>query len=823
MASRSLGTLTINLIAKVGGFREGMTQAERIADKKSRQIEKNMKERAKAIDAAFASMARSIAIGMGGLVAGAGVAVAGMASIARETVKGADEIARFAQLSSTTTEEFQRLAYGANTLGISTEKLADIFKDVQDKAGDFAQTGGGGMADFFENIAPKAGVTVDQFRRLSGPEALQLYVSSLEKANLSQQDMIFYMEAIASDSSMLLPLLQSGGREWRALGDEAQSYGAILSDEAIAATKAYKEEQQKLDAAMKGLRIEMTQELLPTMTEFSRAMSDPATMQAVRELTGLLGDFARMAAAAARTINGSSFWGWLQVGKDDADDVNKAIEETEKKIKSLQDDVRSMSRPLFRYFESDNIAIANGQINTLQAKLQSLYSMRDAGISNAAKELEQLGRIGLEGYGNDLPKPALSPVVTKPGGSKGKTQSEKDAEAAARFLDTLRQQVFQTQEKTAYEKLFFDIQHKGLKLSQQQLDEAMGLATAIDMAAEAEDTRRARLEETTALYEQQNRLAAQAALYELEMSTYGMGNNAAAEMRERIQLMQQHQQELRKMQQDQALAIAGADAGEADKVRAVYEQRLQVLRDTHSQELGLFENMLAQKRAKEQDWLAGMKSSLATYAEEAGNLYDAVGRATSNVLTGMEDALVKFAQTGKLSFSDMADSIIADIIRIQTRQAIAGMIGGANGGGLLAGIGKIFGFADGGYTGHGGKYEPAGVVHKGEGVLSQDDVRALGGPSAFESFRRSLHRGYASGGYVGAVPAAVGKLSAPEVQVVIEVNNHSGSQVKARQEITQQDGGAVLRKFVLDVVGESFASGSGAPYLGAKQRFRLSD
>lgn len=826
--------MTIDLIAKVGGFREGMTQAERIADKKSRQIEKNMKERAKAIDAAFASMARSIAIGMGGLVAGAGVAVAGMASIARETVKGADEIARFAQLSSTTTEEFQRLAYGANTLGISTEKLADIFKDVQDKAGDFAQTGGGGMADFFENIAPKVGVTVDQFRRLSGPEALQLYVSSLEKANLSQQDMIFYMEAIASDSSMLLPLLQSGGREWRVLGDEAQRYGAILSDEAIAATKAYKEEQQKLDAAMKGLRIEMTQELLPTMTEFSRAMSDPATMQAVRELTGLLGDFARMAASAARTINGSSFWGWLQVGKDDASDVNKAIEETESKIKSLQDSVRSMGRPLFRYYEAGNIAIVNGQISTLQAKLQSLYSIRDAGISNATQELERLGRLGLDGYGSDLPAPSLSPVMTKPDKPKGgKSQAEKDAEAAARFLDTLRQQVFQTQEKTAYEKLFFDIQHKGLKLSQQQLDEAMGLATAIDMAAEAEDTRRARLEETTALYEQHNRLAAQAALYELEMSTYGMGNNAAAEMRERIQLLQQHQQELRKMQQDQALALAGAETeSESNKVRAVYEQRLQVLRDTHSQELGLFENMLAQKRAKEQDWLAGMKSSLETYAEESRNLYSLVGSATNNVLSSIEDAWVKMATTGKVSIKDLSNVFMAEIARMSARAAtskLAGFLGDAlssvfGGGRTVLPPGD--GFADGGYTGPGGKYEPAGIVHKGEGVLSQEDVRALGGPSAFESLRRSLRRGYASGGYVGAVPAAVGQLQPAVDSIQIQVINKGGQPIQAESASMRRsaDGSLIIEAIVKQVEGRlagQVANRHGALHQALLQRERM--
>ncbi|MHB1283044.1 MAG: phage tail length tape measure family protein [Metallibacterium scheffleri] len=56
-------------------------------------------------------------------------------------------------------------------------------------------------------------------------------------------------------------------------------------------------------------------------------------------------------------------------------------------------------------------------------------------------------------------------------------------------------------------------------------------------------------------------------------------------------------------------------------------------------------------------------------------------------------------------------------------------------------------FAGGGYTGPGGKYQPAGMVHAGEGVLNQEDIAAIGGPAAFERFRRGLH-GYADGGYV---------------------------------------------------------------------------
>jgi hypothetical protein len=67
----------------------------------------------------------------------------------------------------------------------------------------------------------------------------------------------------------------------------------------------------------------------------------------------------------------------------------------------------------------------------------------------------------------------------------------------------------------------------------------------------------------------------------------------------------------------------------------------------------------------------------------------------------------------------------------------------------------VGGYAEGGYTGPGGKYQVAGVVHAGEGVLSQRDMAALGGPAAFEAFRRGLH-GYADGGFVSplaGVPA----------------------------------------------------------------------
>lgn len=58
------------------------------------------------------------------------------------------------------------------------------------------------------------------------------------------------------------------------------------------------------------------------------------------------------------------------------------------------------------------------------------------------------------------------------------------------------------------------------------------------------------------------------------------------------------------------------------------------------------------------------------------------------------------------------------------------------------------GFAEGGYTGDGGKYQPAGVVHKGEVVFSQADVRALGGASIVDAMRPTSRNSFANGGIV---------------------------------------------------------------------------
>jgi hypothetical protein len=222
-------------------------------------------EQANARMAAFARRARIAAT-----AAAAALAVA-VVSMTRSTVAAANEINQLSQVANAAPDVFQRWSAASATVGIEQEKLADILKDVNDRVGDFLQTGGGPMADFFENIAPRVGVTADQFARLSGPEALQLYVSSLEKAGVSQQEMTFYLEAMASDTTRLIPLLQNGGAELTRLGAQAQALGAVLDTDAIAAMRRSELALVSIGQVFTGVRNRIAVALAPSLEAVANA------------------------------------------------------------------------------------------------------------------------------------------------------------------------------------------------------------------------------------------------------------------------------------------------------------------------------------------------------------------------------------------------------------------------------------------------------------------------------------------------------------------------------------------------------------------------
>jgi hypothetical protein len=259
--TKVVGEVAIDVTADIGPLVSAMKRGEAAMDglrgaaaSTSRSLEK------------ISDVATSLGTGLTAVSGAIAGVVAAAFALAKGTADNAREIQKFAQISNAGTQEFQRMAAGARTVGIEHDKLADILKDVNDRIGDFVSTGGGPMADFFENVAPKVGVTADQFARLSGPEALQLYVDSLQKAGLSQQEMTFYLEAMASDTTALIPLLANGGAEMQRLGEAAASAGAIMDEKAIAASNEFNAALQRLGGAFQGLRDRFAVTLMPMMT-----------------------------------------------------------------------------------------------------------------------------------------------------------------------------------------------------------------------------------------------------------------------------------------------------------------------------------------------------------------------------------------------------------------------------------------------------------------------------------------------------------------------------------------------------------------------------
>src|SRR5699024_3007177 len=151
------------------------------------------------------------------------------------------------------------------------------------------------------------------------------------------------------------------------------------------------------------------------------------------------------------------------------------------------------------------------------------------------------------------------------------------------------------------------------------------------------------------------------------------------------------------------------------------------------------------------DWLAGAQNAFADYGDSATDMYGNVYNIATNSLNGLSDMMTEFLMTGQANFADFAKSIISQIIKMITQMVIFNSISGMMGGG-----GKGFSFANsgwfatGGYTGDGGKYEPAGTVHKGEFVMNKEATKRIGVDNHYR-----MMRGYASGGVVGGTSSGV--------------------------------------------------------------------
>ncbi|CRL66300.1 phage tail tape measure protein [Proteus vulgaris] len=165
------------------------------------------------------------------------------------------------------------------------------------------------------------------------------------------------------------------------------------------------------------------------------------------------------------------------------------------------------------------------------------------------------------------------------------------------------------------------------------------------------------------------------------------------------------------------------------------------------------EEELRKREAMKGDPMAGLKQGLSDFSESAMDVMENVRNVTTNALNNMSDALADFALTGKGSFKDFANAVISDITRMVMKMLVFKAIeaGGQAMGFDMGWMSK--GHVYGGYTGHGGKFEPKGIVHGGEFVFTKEATAKLGVGNLY----RLMHaaQGYASGGFVGAVAGRI--------------------------------------------------------------------
>ncbi|EPF68262.1 phage tail tape measure protein [Pseudomonas syringae] len=299
MADTDVQGMLVRIEATTAQLRQELTRSEGSVSSTAHNIDQSLGRIDNAFDRVNASaqtVGRAVTsafdqIGAGNLAAAG--SIAGLVALTTSTIDYAKEVKNLSALSNTTVEDFQRMAFGAKTVGVEQDKLGDILKDTNDRVGEFLQRGGGEMSDFFKEIAPKIGVTAGQFANLSGPQALQLYYTSLEKAGLNQQQMTTYMEAMADETTALIPLLRNNGKGFKEWGDQADRAGSVISEFNVNRLVAAGQAISGLKATFSGAANQITIGLLPgieSITKSLQGLSDNGGAQRLGETISFLAE-----------------------------------------------------------------------------------------------------------------------------------------------------------------------------------------------------------------------------------------------------------------------------------------------------------------------------------------------------------------------------------------------------------------------------------------------------------------------------------------------------------------------------------------------------
>lgn len=893
--ANSLGTLTLDLIAKIGGFTGPLDKASQEAKKRNAEIAKS-----------FDSLAKGIGVAIGAIPAV-------LTGLVVSSAHAAQEISNLSALAGLSTTEFQKLAAGARSVGVDQEKLSDIFKDTNDKIGDFINTGGGALKDFFTNIAPMVGVTADQFKKLNSKDALALYVTSLQKANVSQAEMTFYMEAIANDSTALVPLLRNNAQGFNDLGAAAEATGVIMSEGTIAAAKQFGIELQGLGQYLTAGKVALSAEFLPVLLQFSKDVNQAAKdngglSTTVKELgNGLVtsaafianvGDgIVRVFKIVSDTLVGTFATGIGYLNKIGAAGAGVLANLPGDAGKEYAAQAAQYAQEAQTQFSVAQQAAAGIKGSLETPLVGDQFKDYVAKAKAAAAEIAKTNTPLAPGNGS-----GVDPAKIKAAADAAK-KAASDAAAAAkkiqdsfegaqtdlqRQIELINTSVDARKNATEVAKLQFEIESGKLKgINAQQQERLNGLAAELDRLKQLKQANEdaAKAAAFGAGLTETNQTAKDGFAQELA------GAGQSDKLKDRLKQDLAIQQDYNKQVADLQKQLNGGDIS-----KELFDQETALLQEALAERMVLQQDYYNQVDAAQANWLDGVSSAWENYVVTATDYQQQAADATSDILSsttdsvasnidqvvkGQEDLGDGFANLG----ASLAGSVLTAIEQIAARWIVlhalqmlgiseevaatvtgeaakttavvtaegikttakvatdtistastltsiaattAASIGAAietlaswapaalvasigsfgaaavvGGGALIAAfalIKGIGGFAEGGYTGSGGKYQPAGIVHKGEYVVTAADTARLG-VGNIENFIAGAND-----------PVANMQVSGQTVQNVRDNPANSGGNVTINQiedasragqvQRREEDGQQFLDLFVSDLYGD---------------------
>ena len=627
-------------------------------------------------------------LGLSGLFAGfsAGVFVNELRKVVQETANAASEIERLSQLSGTTTTAFQEMAAGAAKVKIEQSELADMLKDVNEKFGEMTSTGGGPLKDFFEQIAPKVGVTADQFRRLGGPEALQLYYDSLIKAGANSKQVTFYMEQLVSNGTKLVPMLKDSGAGFKAAAAEAERLGLIMDQKAIAESKRFDEQMKALDRTFTGFKRGVGLSVIPALNDIisfaERARKEYGLLGAaiaaiggpVLKAVGVELDPAKRAATESKEL-----FGQLVKNKSEIDRYKKQIDDGLGFKSVLESNIKSLEK------ENDEIRKKLADRNKVVAEaaaVEGRAAQTKRLADKAAREAEMSAGV----------TPIAAPAKTKGSSRKEQTAEEKayasvlkevtdaEIEAAAatmEFFVPAQEKLFRLRKSEDWKRLTED-QQKFISSRFKEIE-----ATQLITAAEEELKKKleeARLE-TIRLADELNdkppgpkQFSPQSAIFRLPHGPEDEIDPRVRKLHEELNAEYENIRTLNeqlkikkelKLVEDQATAELMKTPALIAAQTEELKKQMEILK-----EQGFFDGFSEKDYEKVFNNLKKKIEDTGETTNSLGGQFINLSNTLDSAASKMTDAFIGFASGAKSSFADMTKSILAEIGKMILKQLI---------------------------------------------------------------------------------------------------------------------------------------------------------